>query len=166
MVAQDGQVDHVGIGKQPPRPFPGEAAHFGGAVAVIGGGRHVGEFSTGDQGMCRAQLVVAQRLGRRQVQHPGARVACQRGQHRQLVGQGLARRGAGADHHVAAGVPEFGRLQLMGPGGSDAAIGERANDPGRNPVRPITRPARPGRQLGDVAQRPFPGRGTGERGGE
>ena len=60
-----------------------------------------------------AKLVAAEGLGRRQVQRPGPGVAGQGVEDGQLEGQRLARCGSGADHHVATGVGEFGRLDLM-----------------------------------------------------
>ena len=55
-----------------------------------------------------AQLVVAERLGGRQVERPCARIGGQRRQDRQLVGQRLARGRSGADHDVAPVVREVG----------------------------------------------------------
>ena len=83
-----------------------------------------------------AQLVVAERLGRRQVQRPGPRIGCQRREDRQLVGQRFARRGAGADHDVTAVVGEVGGRDLMRPRRVDTALGEAPHHIWVGPVRP------------------------------
>lgn len=63
--------------------------------------------------MCGAQLVVAERLRRRQIQRTRPGVGCQRVEHGKLIGQRLSRRRAGAYHHVAAGVRQLGGLSLV-----------------------------------------------------
>ena len=167
MVAQYRQVDHVGVGKQPSGAFAGKAAHLGGTVAVVGGGRDVMQSRNGRGERVRgAQLVVTERLGRRQVQHPGPRVGRQRVEDRELIGQRLARRGAGADHHVTAGVGQLRGRCLVRPRAADSAVGKRANHVGLGPPRPTVRPAAPGWQLGDMAQRMLARRGAGERDGK
>ena len=114
-------------------------------------GHRVGERTRG------AQLVVAERLGRRQVQRPGARIRSQRRQYRQLVGQRLARRGAGAQHDVAAVMGEIGRRELMRPrrvtprswnARTTSGSAQCGHACGRGPPR---------RQISDVAQRMFVG---------
>ena len=137
MVAQQRQVNHVGVGEDPPRPFPGEASHFGWAVAVIRARCDVAQrrhrFGERDRS---AQLVVAERLGGRQIENPGARISLQRRQYGQLVGHRLAGGRSGAQYDVASGVREVGGGDLMRPRRLDAAINKRLHHIWIGPLRP------------------------------
>ena len=84
----------------------------------------------------------------------------------QLIGQRLARRGAGAEDDVAAVVGEIGRLELVRPRRGDSAIMERAHHIRVGPVRPRLRPCLPRRQVGDMAQRILLRIGAIDRAGE
>ena len=95
------------------------------------------------------QLVVGERLGRREVEHAGAALAAarrasraDRGQRGQLVGQRLARRRAGGEHDVAA---RRARRRRRRPGAATAARPPRAAnavaDVGRRPSRASRRSA-------------------------
>ncbi len=80
-------MQHVRVGQHPVgvRPRPVTLGQRG--VAVVGAGPQAGQ----PERFQRFQLVGAQRLGRREVEHAGPRVGRQGRQRRQLVGQGLAR---------------------------------------------------------------------------
>ena len=54
-------MDHVRVGEQPPRAFPGESAYLRRGVTVIGGGRDVGQYGGGKR-VGGAQLVVPSAL--------------------------------------------------------------------------------------------------------
>ena len=132
VVAQQRQVDHVGVGEDPARPFAGEAAHLGRAVAVVGRRRDVAAARSP-----RRSAPARCAAGRGRVPWsatgtaPGpARSVASVDQDRQLIGQRLARRGAGAEHHVAAAVGEVGGRRLMRPRRGDAAIVERRTTSG------------------------------------
>jgi hypothetical protein len=64
---------------------------------------------------------------------------------------------------MSAGVGQLRGLELVRPGGADAAVGKGANHIGLGPRRPVVSPAASGWQLGDMAQRMLARRGTGER---
>ena len=124
VVAQQRQVNHVRVGEDPPRPFPGESPHLAGAVAVVGArcdvaaaGRTASVSACAVRSWSWPSALVGDRYSAR-----GPRIGRQRRQDRQLIGQRLARRRAGAQHHVAAVVREIGRLDLMRPRRGDAAI--------------------------------------------
>ena len=107
-----------------------------------GGGPHVRQAELGE----RAELVGGQRLGRREVERGGPRVGGERGEHRQLVGQRLARRGAGRHHHVPPGVGQLGRVALVGPRRAHAVVDQRVAASARAPSsgQSRSRPARAG----------------------
>ena len=114
VVAQQRQVDHVGVGEDPARPLPRETTHLGGAVAVVGRRRDVTQ--PGDRRSQRvrcAQLVVAKRFRGRDVERPGTWIGRQRIEDGKLVGQRLTRCRASADYYVAPGVGQVCSLNLM-----------------------------------------------------
>ena len=125
---------------------------------------HVREVELGEG----PQLVGGQRLGRREVEGGGPRVGGERGEHRQLVGQRLAGRGAGRHHDVPPGVGQLGGLHLVGPR-ARARRGRPACRGSARAPRPATarsRPARAGTRTtwrsGDSSSRP-PRAAVGER---
>ncbi len=68
VVAQQRQVNHVGIGEDPPRSLTREAPNLARAVAVVRTRRDIAQRGNGiGQRHRGAQLVVAERLGRRQI---------------------------------------------------------------------------------------------------
>ena len=167
VVAHHRQVDHVRIGEDPAGPLAGESAHFGGAVAVIGGRGDVGEPGNGGREFGDGtQLVVSERLRGRQIQRAGARILLQRRQYRQLVGHRLARRRPGTEHHVASAVSEVGRGALVRPQHLDATIAEGTHHIWVGPGRPALRAGLSRRQVGDVAYRMLVDRGALDRAGE
>src|SRR4029077_18943441 len=99
------------------------------------------------------QLVVAERLGRRQIQGARPRIRFQGRQYRQLVGPPRARRGTSAEHYVTAVAREIGGRELMRPGGRDTVINKRPHYIWVGPLRPGLWPAVPRWQGCDVAQR-------------
>ena len=87
MVSQQRQVNHVRVGEQPAGALPGKPADFGSGVAVVGDGGRVGQSGYGRaERVGRPQLVVAEGLGRRQVQRAGPRVAREAVHDRKLEG--------------------------------------------------------------------------------
>ncbi len=89
------------------------------------------------------ELVLGERLGRREVEHGRAalvaRAACgaDRGQRGQLVGQALAGGGAGREHDVLALVGGLGGDRLVLPRALDPAGPERRDHVGVGPGRPV-----------------------------
>ena len=146
-------VEHVGVGEdvlaEVPRPVPLLAA----AVPVVGGHPDVEA-----EGLERGELVLGERLGRREVEHaraalgPGAAPGPDRRERGQLVGQRLARRGPGGQHDVPAGVRRVGGHRLVPPRRRDPPGGERGDDVRRGPPGPRLDVRRPGRQQLEVAQ--------------
>ena len=92
VVAQQRQVDHVGIGEDPPRPFAGEPPYLAGAVTVVRAGCDRGQLGhrVGER-LRRPQLVVAKGLGRRQIQRARTGVGGECREDGQLIRQRLAR---------------------------------------------------------------------------
>ena len=167
VVAQQRQVNHVGVGEHPAGALTGQAAYLACAVAVVGGRSDIGQPGNGRaQRVGGPQLVVAKGFRRRDVQRTGARIGRQRSEDGQLEGQRFARRGAGADDDVMAGVRQVRGLNLMCPWRTDAPVGECAQHVGFHPCRPRLLAAMPCRQLGHVPQRVFARLGAGDRGGE
>jgi hypothetical protein len=142
-------VQHVRVAEQPtpvpPRPVP----RLGRGVAVEGGGTHVGHREPVE----RAQLIGGERLRRRQVEGGGPGVVGEPREHGQLVGERLARRGPGGDHHVTTGPRVLGRLGLVAPRHRHPPVGERLPQPGRHPLRPGHGPALARGQPHGVPQR-------------
>ena len=103
----------------------------------------------------RRQLRAARATGRRRAPWSGrsrarslARSADESREHGQLVGQRLARTGAGRDDDVAATVGEIGGGGLVRPRPLDAPHGERVPEIRRRPRRPVG--VRAGRGPGPV----------------
>ena len=108
------------------------------------------------------QLVVGQRLGRGEVEHgraalvPRAAGRADAVQGGQLVGQRLARGGAGGEHDVLAGVGGVGRDDLVAPGLRDAAPGEaRPTTSGSAQAGQLGVTRRAGREHLEVGQPPL-----------
>ncbi len=151
---QQRQVQHVGIGEDPARVPARPLPDLGGGVSVVGARAHArqcvdvrGQF--GD----RAQLVGTEGLRGRQVQGGGLRVVGQRAQDGQLVGDRLARRGAGGHHHVFPAGRDVGGSRLVVPGTLDTLFAEGPDDVLVCPLRPVAVVGGPGRDLRDVGQR-------------
>ena len=126
------------------RVVAGPVALLAGAVAVVGGrpGRRARAPPSA------GELVLGERLGRREVEHGRAALAARparradRGQRRQLVGQGLAGGGAGRQHDVLARARGLGGDRLVPPRPLDPAGPERRDDV-RRPPSPASRRAPP-----------------------
>ena len=146
---QHGAVQHVRVAEHPAARAAGPVALVERGVAVERGGPHVREVELGEG----AQLVGGQRLGRREVQGGGPRVGGERGEHRQLVGQRLAGRGAGRHHDVLPGVGQLGRVHLVGPRRAHAVVDQRVADRRGHPARPVRDAPGPGGHPHHVAQR-------------
>ena len=142
-------VQHVRVAEHPAAVPPGPVALVERGVAVQRGRPHVGEVELGEG----PQLVGGQRLGRREVQGGGAGVGGERGEHRQLVGQRLAGRGAGRHHDVLSGVGQLGGSHLVGPRGAHAVVDQRVAHRRGHPARPVRGPPGAGGHPHDVAQR-------------
>ena len=137
---QQRAVQHVGVGEDVLGVVARPVALLAGAVAVVG--RHPDvEPEAAEPG----ELVLGQRLGRRQVEHRRAALAARaaggadRRQRGQLVGEALAGGGAGGEHDVLARVGGLGGDRLVPPGPLDPAA------PGtprrrRRPPSPASRP--------------------------
>ena len=84
-----------------------------GRVAVVDAGCDV-DLGGGGQLAERGQLVLAQRLGREEVQRASGGILGHRLEDRQVVAQRLARRGRRDDDDVLAGAQRLERLRLVG----------------------------------------------------
>ena len=112
VVAQQRQVDHVGVGEHPARALAGQPAYLACAVAVVGRWRHIGQPSYCCAQRVRGpQLVVTKGFGRRDVQRASARIGRQRSEDGELVGHRFPGRGAGTDDDVTAGVRQIRGLE-------------------------------------------------------
>ena len=160
VAGQQRAVQHVRVGQHVLRVVARPLALVAAAVAVVGGDPDV-EAERGEPG----ELVLGQRLGRREVEGGGAALAARpasgqrRGQRRQLVGERLARGGAGGEDDVLSGVRRVGCHRLVLPGlGRRHGRGRPRAPPGRpSPAtarcaagragsrsRWVSRPSRPG----------------------
>jgi hypothetical protein len=138
---QDAAVQHVRVGEDVGRVLADPLAFFERRVAVV----HRGSYGCA-KGLCevlhRAALVGGQGFGRGQVQGGGATSVRglgafqERRQDRHEVGQGLARGGAGGDHHRVAVQGVLRRLCLVGPGVFDPRGPHRRHHLRPNTVRP------------------------------
>jgi hypothetical protein len=146
-------MNHVRIGEDPARPLTRETPYLARTVAVVRTRRDIGQcrhcFGECHRG---SQLVMAERLGRRQIQRPRAWIRFQGRQYRQLVGQRLSRCGASAEHDVPSVVCEIGGRELMRPQRLNTAINERPHHIWVRPLRPRLRPALACGQVCDVPQ--------------
>ncbi len=147
MDGQQGPVEHVRIGQDVLRVVAGPFPLVARTVAVVGAQAHV-EAQRGEPG----QLVVGEGLGGREVEDGGAPFAARpaRGpdgaQGRELVGEGLARGGAGGHHDVGAGMGGVGRGGLVSPGQHDPAPFVRRAHVAGHPGRPVRDDGRAWRQ--------------------
>ena len=151
VAGQHRAVQHVGVGEDVLGVVARPVALLVAAVAVVGGDPDV-EPERADGG----HLVVGQRLGGREVEDGGAAPlplaprGADGGEGRQLVGQGLAGRGAGGEDHVPPGPGRLGRLDLVLPGTLDPGAGEGGDHVVGRPGRPVGVGGRAGRQHLDV----------------
>ena len=156
VVGQDALVQHVRVGDHdvaagadgPPRRL--------GRVAVEGEGLDVGA-QVGDQAVHLQHLVLAQGLGRKQVQGPGLGLAQDGVQHRQVVAEGLAAGRRRGHHQGTAGQGQAHRLGLVAVQLLDAARGQHRRQPRIELRRQVGVARRLRRQhfpAGDVAQEP------------
>ena len=100
VVRQDPGVQHVGIGQHQVGPRPHRAARVLRGVAVVGEHPHVGQRLR--QLHQLGELVLGERLGGEQIEHPRLGLLHQRLQHRQVVAERLAGRGRRDHHEVLA----------------------------------------------------------------
>ena len=162
VLRQQRPVQQVGVGQHHVGVLANPVALVERGIAVQGGRPHPGQPEFGQ----RPVLVGGQRLGGREVQHPGPGLGQYRRQHRQLVGQRLAGRGAGRDHHRLARPGVLGRGHLVRPGCVDPGRGQRREQLRRHPARPLGAHQRPWRQPLDVPQRGLAGWAAGEHVGQ
>ena len=160
-------MEHVGVGEDVLGVVAGPVALLPGAVAVVGRDPDV-EPQVGQAG----HLVLGERLRRGDVQHGGAALTAataalsQCRDRRQLVGQRLARRGAGGQHDVTAVPCGVGGRDLVSPGPVHAATGVGRPDLVGDPVRPVGPAGGPRRQHLEVGQPLRAPRDVGEPGHE
>ena len=157
VAGQQGAVQHVGVGQDVlavvARPLP----HLGGGVAVVGGGPQVGQPGLAEPAE-RRELVLGERLGRREVEDTGAALALRaaggldRVQPGQQVGQRLARGRSCGDHGVPALVGEVGGGDLVRPRSRYAEPLERLADGVVQPRRPRVHTRRTGLDDLEVGQ--------------
>ena len=98
VVGEQRQVQHVGVRHHEVRVRSDQGALRLRRVAVVDGGLDLRQL----QGPHRAQLVARERLRREQVERGGLRRGDRRLGEGRVVHEGLAARGAGGHHHVAA----------------------------------------------------------------
>ena len=132
VVGQQGRVQHLGVGQQDGRLPPGPGPLLGRGVAVVGGGDEAGQVQL-EQG---PGLVLGQRLGGEDAEGGAGPQGGQRGLgDGGLVAEGLARGGAGGEHHRPSGPDLVDGRGLVGP----------------QPVDPEPFPHEVGQGLGQVA---------------
>ena len=163
MVGQQSVMEHLRVGQHDPGRAPGPGPLLGAGIAVDGGRQQLpgAEIAEGPE------LVLGECLGGidQQGGGPDAGLGDRLGD-RHLVAPGLARRGAGGDHGVAARPEQVDRRRLVGPkrrlGQCGQAIGKRGGEPRRVPRAAGDRqhPCHPGVAL-QVGQR----RREGDAGG-
>ena len=98
VVGEERQVQHVGVRHHEVRVRSDQGALRLRRVAVVDGGLDLRQL----QGTHRSQLVARERLRREQVERGGLRRGDRRLGEGRVVHEGLAARGAGGHHHVAA----------------------------------------------------------------
>ena len=122
MVRQDARVHHVGIAEHEVRARADRPPRVLRRIAVVG--EHADPRRRRSVAMRLAhrlqlgELILRERLGRKQIQRAARRVLQDRVEHRRVVAERLARRGRRDDDDVAAGqrvLDRFGlvRVELM-----------------------------------------------------
>ena len=137
MRTQHAGVQHVGIGEDPSGIPTYPLPDLGGGVAVVGGRVDIAQAAGMAQPRGGAELIGAQRLGRRQIQSGRAGVPLQVGQHGKLISQGLSRCRAGADHDVLALLGCLCGLDLMRPRRVYTRFPQRLDQVGGGPGGPL-----------------------------
>jgi hypothetical protein len=111
VMGQDAGVQHVRVGQDEVRPGPDRPPRVLGRVAVVGEHAQLGEAA--GQLLQLGQLVLGQRLGGEEVEHPGLGLGQQRLEHRQVVAERLARGGRRHHHEVLSLFNQFPSASLM-----------------------------------------------------
>ena len=128
VMRQDPRVQHVGIGQHQVRPRAHRAARVLRRVAVVGEHPHVGQRPR--QLHQLGELILRERLGGEEVEHPRLRLLHQRLEHGQVVAEGLAGGGRRDHHEVLALGHRVEGLGLVRVELLDAARLERFHDAG------------------------------------
>ncbi len=132
MVRQDPRVHHVGIAEHEVGARSDRAPRILRRVAVVGehadllAGRGVDRLAHRLQ---LRELILRQRLGRKQVERAARRILEDRVEHRRVVAERLARRRRRDDDRVATGQRVLDRFRLVRVELIDAARRERADQP-------------------------------------
>ena len=105
-------------------------------VPVVAGGRDL-QPGVPDQLRELRDLVLAQRLGRKQEQRPRGRILRQRLQHRHRVAEGLPGRRRRHHDDVLAGVDALDGIRLVRVRPLDAPLRETGADPRVQPLGPV-----------------------------
>ena len=116
VMRQDSRVEHVGVGEHEVGPRAHRASRVLRRVPVVGVHAHVGQRL--GQLHQLGQLVLGQRLGRKQVEDARLGLLHEGLEHRQVVAERLARRGR-RDHDEILALGD--RLEGRAPGASRAA---------------------------------------------
>ena len=164
---QDAQVQHVRIGEDVVGVLAHPLAFLDRSVAVVHGGPDR-VAQRGREGLHRAALVGGQGLGRGEVE--GGRAAAVRSlgavqegaEDRRQVGQRLAGRGAGGDHHRFAVQGVLGGGGLVGPGVLDAGVLDGVDHFRADQVRPHCMTPRARGQVLRMSDARSPARPCGE----
>ena len=153
VIRQDPLVQHVGVREDEvpllPELPPGRDA----GVAVVHAGPHVRPQRAGarvEQPPERLELVLRQRLGRKEIQRVRARISGQGLDHRQRVGERLAARGAGDEHDRLARAHVVDRLRLVRVEPLDSECVQRRAQRAGQRRRRVGVARRPGREPLDV----------------
>ena len=128
MVRQDARVHHVGIAQHEVRARADRAPRILRRVAVVGEDADLLARLPGDrlaQALQLGELILRQRLGRKEIQRAARRILQDRVQDRRVVAERLARRGRRDDHDVAAGERVVDGLGLVRVELLDAARRQR-----------------------------------------
>ena len=116
MVRQDARVHHVGVAEHEVRARPDRPARVLRRVAVVGedadllAGRAVDRLAHRLQ---LGELILRERLGRKQIQRAARRILEDRVEHRRVVAERLARRRRRDDDGMPAGQRVLDRFRLM-----------------------------------------------------
>ena len=107
MVRQDARVHHVGIAEHEMRARADRPAGVLRRIAVVGEDADLIARLAADQRLAHrlqlGELILRERLGRKQIQRAARRILQDRVQDRRVVAERLARRGRRDDDDVAAG---------------------------------------------------------------
>ena len=151
MVAEDRNMQHIGVGKHPTGVVADGAPGVLRGVAVVKRNQRAQRRRC--HRACSVQLIGAQRLGRGEVQRGGRGGGGQFCEHGQQVAERFTRRRARRDDAVHALAGEVRGCCLMSPQVLNSAIYQHFFQPIRHPLRPRCGHASARRKIRNVRHR-------------